>query len=147
MILLDGERQRAVEIGIAKQNPRKRGSLMTPNCKPLCCFQQVAQPSWLNDRDGGYSVFEGTKALFDKYMKEGKTYEAWQMAHGMMQAIDFGTGMSWMTRDQVKSVGYGHFFSTTFFVVLLCSFFSFCIFLFFLNSASFLRLICIILTF
>ena len=108
MILLDGERQRVVEIGIAKQNPRKRGSLMTPNCKPLCCFQQVAQPSWLNDRDGGYSVFEEAEALFDKYMKEGKTYEAWQMAHGMMQAIDFGTGMSWMTRDQVKSVGYGH---------------------------------------
>ena len=92
-------------------------------------------------------MFEETEALFDKYMKEGKTYEAWQMAHAMMQAIDFGIGMSWMTRDQVKYVGYGHFCNATFFVLLLFSFFSFYICLFFLNSAPFLRLVCIILTF
>ena len=64
----------------------------------------MVQPLWLSDNDGGYSVFQETQTMFDQYMDEGKTYEAGQLAHAMMQAVNLNTMLAWATNDFVKNV-------------------------------------------
>lgn len=59
---------------------------------------------WLSDNDGGYSVFLETQTMFDKYMDEGKTYEAWQLAHALMQVVNLNTMLAWASNDLVKNV-------------------------------------------
>ena len=42
--------------------------------------------------------------MFDQYMDQGKTYEAWQLAHAMIQAVNMNTKLAWATNDLVKNV-------------------------------------------
>ena len=64
----------------------------------------MVQPLWLSDNDGGYSVFQEAQTMFDHYMDQGKTYEAWQLAHAMIQAVNVNTKLAWATNDLVKNV-------------------------------------------
>ena len=71
---------------------------------------QVMQPSFRNETDHGYKMFEETEALFDKYLDNGKPYdEAWQVAHSLLEFVELYIDepeMSWLTNDHVKNVRY-----------------------------------------
>ena len=70
---------------------------------------QVVQPSFWEETDHGYEIFEETEALFDNYLGNGKPYKAWQVVHALLEFVELYIAepeMAWLTNDHVKNVRY-----------------------------------------
>lgn len=62
----------------------------------------MVQPFWLNDSVFANLAFIEAWTSFNTSLMEGKMYEAWQLAHVMMRAMD--KRLSWVTNDLVRNV-------------------------------------------
>ena len=82
---------------------------------------QVVQPSFWNETDHVYKMFEETEALFDNYLDNGKPYGAWQVVHSLLEFVELYIDkpeMAWLTNDHVKNVCYRQYLYLLFLVLV-----------------------------
>ena len=82
---------------------------------------QVVQPSFWDETDHVYKMFEETEGLFDNYLDNGKPYGAWQVVHSLLEFVELYIDkpeMAWLTNDHVKNVCYRQYLYLLFLVLV-----------------------------